>query len=717
MLVESSGAGSYAEQNNQLIQLAGPESVIGRSLIVHALEDNCEPVEGPLGDLSAGARIALCTIGLDEDSAERQLRRTAIRRRYERAAAADAAALAGQGPDTCAWTDAKLPSTIHPLEYDIVLEPGLDGADGFGGLLSATISVSAPTSCVVMHSSGLNITSVWHTTANRRRQALCTSSALCDAIVTDIGRQMISITLGYMTSPGSTFTLMLEFTGRYRSRGSGLYLSAPSPRTPPLVVTQFEATGARWAFPCFDEPALKAEVSVQLIVPQRGGLAALTNMPETGRSPERGRPGFERVSFAKSPPMSTYLIAFTIGELTRVSSTVAGRGGPEVNVWSVPELAPNLGEAASVAAASLAFYHHLTGVPFSLPKADMVAVPGKGGAMENWGLLLFDERRFLVNPSTEGEYHKQECRNVICHEVAHQWFGDLVTDADWDSLWMNEGFASFFEYLCMDGVQENTFSHIADLGATVGPWPRTTYGSVDVYSVAYTPNGEGVGVHEGPHQHALRTESSASAHPLYAQGERVGGDLVYSKGSATLWMIYDYMERVAPGSFMRGTNDYLNTHAYSTVVSDDFWLAIGNACDPSIAAGCAGIEAGMAGAWTRSGGFPILSITSADSGGISLQQRPVNPGNPSSQGATWWLPLTIGDSMGGVGVANCPAENCHGEGDHFHCHGAPQYAASCNVPLPDGLTPPLVVNPTAAGLFRVECKLVILSRFACCPSR
>ena len=136
-------------------------------------------------------------------------------------------------------------------------------------------------------------------------------------------------------------------------------------------------------------------------------------MPEVGRTDELARPGMERVSFAQSPPMSTYLVAFVFGELTKVSSTVAGRGGTEVNVWSVPELAGNLGEAASVAAASLAFYGHLTGVAFALPKADMVAVPGKGGAMENWGLLLFDERRFLVNPSTEGEYEKQECRNVV----------------------------------------------------------------------------------------------------------------------------------------------------------------------------------------------------------------------------------------------------------------------------------------------------------------
>ena len=267
----------------------------------------------------------------------------------------------------------------------------------------------------------------------------------------------------------------------------------------------------------------------------------------------------------------------------------------------------------------------------------------------------------------------------ICHEVAHQWFGNLVTDADWDSLWMNEGFASFFEYMCMDGVQGNTFSHISNIGATVGPWPRTRYGAVDIYSAAATPDGEGVGVHEGPHQHALRTEASPTAEALEVFGNRVGGDLVYSKGSATLAMIYDYQERVLAGSFKRGTNSYLTEHAYSTVVSADFWSAIGAVCD-NPAAGCAGIAEGMGGAWTSSGGYPVLRVSRATAAGISLTQRPVNAANPASLGAIWWLPLTIGDGRGAVGVASCAASS-----------------TSCSVPMPAGLTPPLVLNPTATG--------------------
>jgi puromycin-sensitive aminopeptidase len=141
-------------------------------------------------------------------------------------------------------------------------------------------------------------------------------------------REMISIsTLPVYMVPGSTATLILEYTGTYPTQGYGLYLSAPSPRTPALVVTQFETTGARAAFPCFDEPALKAPFTASLVVPRRAGLAALANMPEIGRTIGRGG-AVETVSFAPSPPISTYLVAFTVGQLVQASSTVSGRDGP-----------------------------------------------------------------------------------------------------------------------------------------------------------------------------------------------------------------------------------------------------------------------------------------------------------------------------------------------------------------------------------------------------
>lgn len=280
MLVNGQGEGFYAEQQNPFIRLDGPTSVIGRSLIVHALEDNCEPVEGLQGDLSAGARIAFCTIGLTEDAHMRE--RSAIKRSFERAAAADAVSL--RGLDSCSWLEAKLPPTIHPLSYSLVLEPGLDGAADFMGEMSATISVSAPTSCVIMHARNLVVVSVKveHTTDATHQHILCSDASSCTSVVTDIGSEMISISiLPVHMAPGAVATLVIQYTGTYTG---GMYISAPSPQTPPMIVTQFEATGARSAFPCFDEPGLKATFRASVIVPQRAGLVVLTNMPEETRS-------------------------------------------------------------------------------------------------------------------------------------------------------------------------------------------------------------------------------------------------------------------------------------------------------------------------------------------------------------------------------------------------------------------------------------------------
>lgn len=158
-----------------------------------------------------------------------------------------------------------------------------------------------------------------------------------------------------------------------------------------------------------------------------------------------------------------------------------------------------------------------------------------------------------------------------------------------------------------------------------------------------------------------------------------------NQGAATLAMIYDYMERVLPGSFKRGTTFYLTEHSFSTVVSNDFWSALGAACDNG-AAGCAGIAAGMSDAWTRSAGYPVLRV-SRGSSGLTVRQRPVSPENPASSGAVWWLPLTIGDSSGAVEAASCVASS-----------------SSCTVATPAGLSNglPLILNPTGTGLYRVE---------------
>jgi hypothetical protein len=246
-----------------------------------------------------------------------------------------------------------------------------------------------------------------------------------------------------MARPGLNLTLRVRYRGTYPtasdpSAGSGLFLSAPSAHTAPVLVTQFESYGARRALPCMDEPALKATFDVQYVLPRASKLVALANMPpRNGANPvaHPDLPEMDVHSFERTPLMPTYLLCVAIGELVGVPSFAPGLEGTEITVWAVPEHASLLQNAAAHSAAAFSFMERFTGVKYALPKADLVAVPGKSGAMENWGLLLMDETRFLVNRSTEGEHAQLASANIICHEIAHQWFGDYVTMKWWTDIW------------------------------------------------------------------------------------------------------------------------------------------------------------------------------------------------------------------------------------------------------------------------------------------
>eukprot|EP01050_Picozoa_sp_SAG11_P028868 SAG11_NODE_7899_length_1083_cov_1.008130_2_plen_187_part_01 len=181
---------------------------------------------------------------------------------------------------------------------------------------------------------------------------------------------------------------------------------------------------------------------------------------------------------------------------------------------------------------------------------DLVAVPGFGGAMENWGLLVMDETRFLVNRSTESTHSKVASANIVCHEVAHQWFGDLVTMDWWSNIWLNEGFATLFSYLCTDYVRHRPAGGGSGPAAHVsGTWVSTVTDARSLFNVHINPQSESIGASSGPHSNALRSQAHRSA----ALSHSVSfGTVAYAKAGATLAMAMDAMERTQPGSFGLG---------------------------------------------------------------------------------------------------------------------------------------------------------------------
>eukprot|EP00897_Mesotaenium_endlicherianum_P006583 jgi/Mesen1/5953/ME000301S05088 len=348
-----------------------------------------------------------------------------------------------------------------------------------------------------------------------------------------------------------------------------------------MASTQFEAIDARKALPCWDEPAVKAVFDVTLIVPQ--GLTGLSNMPPVSTTPRDD--GSSAVRFAESPIMSTYLLAFVVGQLEKVSGTT--KEGVEVNVYTTPGKKEQGQFACDVAAKILSFFTEYFGIAYPLPKADLVAIPDfAAGAMENWGLITFRETALLVDGANASAATRQHVAYVVSHELAHQWFGNLVTMQWWSDLWLNEGFATWVGWLGVD----------------------STFPEWDVWTQV----------------------------PINDPKEinQVFDALSYMKGAC---VIRQLVAAVGAPSFKLGLNAYLDKHKYGNTVTNDLWAAIGEASGKPVKQ--------MMDSWTAQMGYPLISVSPASDGAAGLhlrQTRFLSAGLPSPENDSqlWWVPVT-----------------------------------------------------------------------------
>ena len=324
-------------------------------------------------------------------------------------------------------TPGKLPKEVVPTDYSIRIIPNID-AFTFTGAETVKLNVRSPVHQLVLNAVELEITE-----ASLDGQVLPKS-----ALKIDKEKELITLALTSELSPGD-HTLALGFSGKINEQGQGLfymrYQEQGSGAQKIMLGTQFEATDARRFFPCWDEPAFRARFQLTVVVPEN--WLAVSNMPVDS---EKKIDGGKEVRFSATPPMSSYLNVFVAGDLDLINREAADADSCDRN-----ERQSRTGRYALEATAQiLQYYNDYFGVPYPLPKLDQIALPGGfGGAMENWGGITYYESGLLFDPKNSSAETKQDIYEVLAHEMAHQWFGDLVTMAWWDNLWLNEGFASW----------------------------------------------------------------------------------------------------------------------------------------------------------------------------------------------------------------------------------------------------------------------------------
>jgi aminopeptidase 2 len=392
----------------------------------------------------------------------------------------------------------------------------------------------------------------------------------------DDDKQTTTIRFEKTLPAGSKAQLIMTFSGELNDKLAGFYRSsykdARDGTTKYLATTQMEPTDARRAFPSFDEPALKATFDITLIADKH--LTCLSNMDVASEKEVDSKVGGGKkkaVKFNKTPLMSTYLLAFIIGELNYIETN---NFRVPVRVYATPDKDIESGKfSMELAARTLKFYEKTFDSKFPLPKMDMVAIPDfSAGAMENWGLITYRVVDLLYDEKTSGASTKQRVAEVVQHELAHQWFGNLVTMDFWDGLWLNEGFATWMSwYSC------NSF-----------------YPEWKVWQSYVTDN----------LQSALSLDSLRSSHPIEVPVKRadeinqIFDAISYSKGSCVLRMISKYL---GEDTFMEGIRRYLKKHAYGNTETGDLWAALSDASGKDVEK--------VMDIWTKNVGYPVVSVT------------------------------------------------------------------------------------------------------------
>src|SRR5881227_3732208 len=504
---------------------------------------------------------------------------------------------ASEKPFSFKDTPGKLPKDVVPTDYSVRIVPDIDKLT-FAGTETVKLTARRRVRQLVLNALELKI-----------EAASIDGKELPDsAIKTDTKNELLTLALRSELATGE-HTLTLRFTGKIDERGQGLfymrYEEQGSGVRKTMLGSQFEATDARRFFPCWDEPVFRARFQLTAVVPEN--WLAVSNMPVES---EKKIDGGKEVRFAATPPMSSYLNVFVAGELDLIES----RSGPtQIRVIATKGKAELGRYALEVTAQILQYYNDYFGVPYPLPKLDQIALPGGfGGAMENWGGITYYESALLFDPKNSSAETKQIIYEVIAHEMAHMWFGDLVTMAWWDNLWLNEGFASWMGTKCT-----------AHFNPQWEVWLRR--------SLPRDPTRR-VGIAK---EQAMEGDARSTTHPIQqpvateAEANSAFDDITYKKGQSFLRMLESFL---GEDVFRDGIRRYIAAHKYSNTTTADLWNALSDASNKSVGEIAAG--------WTEQPGFPVVTVKREADGKVLLTQERFTVNFKNAPPLLWQIPLT-----------------------------------------------------------------------------
>ena len=486
-------------------------------------------------------------------------------------------------------TPGRLPKDVVPLDYTIHITPNAKALT-IAGHESIVLEVRRATTTLTFNS------------LNERLSRVELDGKPVARVASDDGKQLTVVTLAAPVAIGR-HTLSFDYRGKIEHGAQGLFAQpyrAADGKSGLLLSTQMEATDARRMFPCWDEPAFRSTFELSATVPAT--WTVVSNMP-IGKRVVKG--ALATTTFERSPKMPSYLVEFSAGDL----ASLEGKGdGTPMHIYTVRGREQDGRVALDNAAKILADYNDYFGYRYPLPKLDSIAVPGGFlGAMENWGAITYNDQALLLNAASSTDA-VEEVFSVEAHEMAHQWFGDLVTMGWWDEIWLNESFASWM------AAKETALRH---------------------------PDWKWWESEDATKELAMRADAQATSHPIEQHvtdelqaTNAFDADITYNKGQAVLRMIESYL---STDVFRTGVRGYLQERAFSNATASDLWNALAKASGKDVAA--------VAASWTTQPGFPLVGVaaTCAANGArtLTLTQQRFLASGAAGGSARWSVPLSI----------------------------------------------------------------------------